>query len=393
MRSTAEKQKQAASAHPELQAAGGFWRLSWKRAAVWALILFGITNAVLWKLERTKQSNDVWRGTGSIDLTVNEFNNLPQKPTVVLLGSSLVMFPFWSMDKAYDPIHVSDIFHHHKSIVFENDIRSAGGFSDPRVFSFAIFGQMVSDAYIYVNEFLSKDKAPQFLIYGIAPRDFSDHDLPSPMATNTFKRLVKLENLAPYANLYLPGFQDKIDFVMSRLCFFYDHRSRLQQEFGKVVERSYIVSGIQKPLPKVDFSKASGFMLFGGMKERWDSSEKEYARRYKDIGDKDLNVQMGFLKKLLQVSKERGIKVVLVNMPLTDTNRNLLPPGFYQRFRNELGQACDQPGMKFVDLGDNPEFTHWDFWDTAHLGPNGGKKMLPPIIQAMRELQSQPQQK
>ena len=390
MRSTLEKQKHPAAEHPELASGtAAFWRMSWKRAIVWAMIIFGITNAVLWKLEKTKQSNDVWRGTGSIDLAVNEFNALPQKPNIVLLGSSLMMFPFWSMDKGYDPIHVGDIFHHHKSFVFENDIRKAGGFDDPRVFSFAIFGQMVSDAYIYVNEFLRKDRAPQYLIYGIAPRDFSDHDLPSPMATNTFKRLVNIENLAPYANLYLPGFQDKIDFVMSRLCFFYDHRSRLQQEFGKLVEQSYIASGVQKPVKKVDFSKASNFMLFGGMKERWASSEKEYARRYKDIGEKDLGVQMGFLKKLLQVARERGVKVILVNMPLTSANRNLLPPGFYSRFRNQIGGLANQPGIKFVDLGDNPEFTDWDFWDTAHLGPNGGKKVLTHLVPAMRELQQQ----
>lgn len=389
MPSTLEKRDNGVqNAIEQEQPSGGFWRTSWKRAAVWALIIFSVINAGLWRLESNKRSADLWHGTGSIDLTVNDFNNTKQKPNIVLLGSSLMMFPFWSMDKAYDPVTTSDIFHHHGARVFENKIKEVGGFNDPHIFSFAIFGQMVSDAFIYVNEFLSKERAPEFLIYGIAPRDFSDHDLSSPMATNTFKRLVNLDNLAPYASLYLPGFQDKIEFVMSRLCYFYKNRSRIQQEFGKGVEVAYIATGVHEKEKKLDFSNA-GFMMFGGMKDRWDSSEKEYTRRYKDIAERDLSMQMGFLQRLLQVARERNIKVVLINMPLSDTNRNLLPPGFYSRFRQEIAAAANQPGVKLVDIGDSAEFNHFDFWDTAHLGPTGGQKVLAHVIPAMRELQNQ----
>ncbi len=356
-----------------------------KRSAVWALLLFALINAGLWCLETGKRSNDVWKGTGSIDLAVNEFNALKQNPNIVLLGSSLVMFPFWSMDKAKEPLKVGDIFHHHGSIILEEQLRKDGSYSDPHVFSFAIFGQMVSDAFIYVNEFLQKDRAPEILVYGIAPRDFSDHDLASPMATNTFKRLVNLKNMAPYAELYLPDFQNKMEFLVSRLCYFYDHRWRLQQEFNKGVEKAYIFTGMQKPLAKLDFANA-GFMLFGGIKERWESSEKEYARRYKDIAGQDLNLQMGFLKRLIEVANERGIKLILVNMPLTDVNRKLLPDGFYTQFRKEIASLANKPGVKFVDIGDSPEFVHADFWDTAHLGPSGGHKVLAHLIPAIHEL-------
>lgn len=363
-------------------------RFTWKQAAIWALILFAIVNMGLWKLESGKKSNDLWHGSGSIDLAIKDFNALSRKPTVVLLGSSLIMYPFWSMDIAIDPKHVGDIFHHHGSFALEEDLRKSG-FADPHVFSFAIFGQMVSDAYIYVNEFLQKDRAPRYLVYGIAPRDFSDHDLSTPMATNTFKRLVNLDNLANYSELYLPGFQDKMDFVLSRLCYFYGHRWRLQQEFGKAVEKSYVATRVHAPLQnKIDFNNA-GFMMFGGFKARWDSSKAEYARRYKDIATRDLSVQMGFLKRLLQVAHQRGIKVVLVNMPLSDVNRNLLPPEFYKSFRSQLASTASQADARFLDIGDSPEFNHGDFWDTAHLGPSGGRKILAHLTPLLREMESQ----
>lgn len=378
--------KQKPVQHPGAPQVKKLWQKSLTRAAIWALLLFALLNAALFRLENNKRSNDVWHGTGSIDLAVNEFNALKQKPSIVLLGSSLVMHPFWSMDKQRDMKGVGDIFHHHGSATLEDELRKVG-FKDPHVFSFAIFGQMVSDAYIYVNEFLGKDKAPEYLIYGIAPRDFSDSDLSSPMATNTFKRLVNLDNLAPYANLYLSDFKDKLDFVMGRTCYFYGHRWRLQQDFDKVVERGYVAFGIHKPAVKVDYKNA-GFMLFGGYKERWDSSEKEYARRYKNIAERDLSLQKGFLKRLLELSCQRGTKVILLNMPLTERNRNLLPPGFYKQYRSELKSIANQSGVEFLDLGDSPEFTEWDFWDTAHLGPSGGHKVLNHLVPLLSKMQN-----
>lgn len=377
------KEREKPRLHPELSPSfdkGKFW----KRAAFWALALFLVVNAGLFRLESERKSNDLWHGTGSIDLVVNEFRALKEKPTVVLLGSSLVMFPFWSLDKSKDPVGVGDIFHHHGSKELEKQMQAVG-IANPHVFSFAVFGQMVSDAYIYVNEFLEKDKAPEYLIYGIAPRDFSDSDLSSPMTTNTFKRLIRIENMAPYADLYLPGLHDKLDFLMGRSCYFYSHRWRLQQEFNKFVEKVYVASGVHEPEKKLDFSKA-GFMMFGGLKERWESSEKEYARRYKNIADKDLSVQSGFLKRLIHKARSQGSKVIIVNMPLSDVNRRLLPPGFYSKFRANLALAANQPGVKLVDLGESTDFVHNDYWDTAHLGPSGGEKIVKHILPAIQSL-------
>lgn len=383
---TAEQTKKTSL--PESAGAENRWAF-WKRAAIIALALFGIINAALFQLDNVKRSSptNLWHGTGSIDLAVNEFNAFTHKPTVVLLGSSLMMFPFWSLDKAQDPAHVGDIFHHHGSAALEDALKKAG-FVDPHVFSFAIFGQMVSDAFIYVNEYLAASKTPEYLVYGIAPRDFSDSDLSSPMATNTFKRLVNLNNLGPYASLYLPGLNDKLDFVMAHLCYFYSHRWRLQQDFGKFVERIYIQAGVHEPEKKLDFSNA-GFMMFGGFNERWESSEKEYTRRYKNIDQRDLSVQMGFLKRLLQISRERGIKVVVVNMPLSEINRKLLPAGFYQKFRTDVGKiAAQEKGVRYLDIGDTSDFTRWDYWDTAHLGPSGGEKVMAHLVPVLREMQS-----
>jgi hypothetical protein len=99
-------------------------------------------------------------------------------------------------------------------------------------------------------------------------------------------------------------------------------------------------------------------------------------------------LQMGFLQKLLARCQERGIKVVLVNMPLTDINRDLLPPGFYNDvFRPRVREIAKETGQaEFIDLGDAREFNYVDYWDTSHLNNLGGHKLLRYIVPAVKEL-------
>lgn len=359
-------------------------------AGLWALAFFVIINFLLWKVagEEKSVSKDLWSGSGSIDLAVNEFKAMDRKPTVVLLGSSLMMFPFYAMDAETDK-NPGDIFHHHHSAALTKSLKDAG-FKDPSVYSLAIFGQMASDAYIYVDEFLKGDKKPDWLVLGIAPRDFSDHDLPAPTATFTFKRLVGLSNFPKYSSLYLPAWQDKADFLFSHLCYFYNKRWRLQQEFDKAVDRTYKMSGIECGESKAKSGEGeAGFMLTGSTQQRWENSLNEYRRRYRAIGEKDLGVQMGFLNRLLNVCQERKIKVVVINMPLTAANRALLPAGFYDRFRGILADAAEKHNAKLLDLGCSTEFVvPDDFWDSTHLNMCGGHKLVAHLVPMLKEQSS-----
>jgi hypothetical protein len=372
----APEQKQSASGK-------GGWALV-RTATIWATALFLTINVLLWKVagEEKTISKDLWSGSGSIDLAVDGFKVLKKPPTVVLLGSSLMMFPFFAMDVERDK-SLGDIFHHHGSAVLTEKLQNAG-FKNPSVYSLAIFGQMSSDAFIYVNEYLQGDKSPDWLVLGIAPRDFSDHDLPAPTATFTFKRLVGLSNFSRYAELYLPTWQDKIEFLCSHVCFFYNRRWRLQQEFDKALNKVYGWAGIESKTQTGKATEATaGFMLNGTTEQRWENSLKEYRRRYRDIGERDLSLQMRFLDRLLSVCQERHIRVVLVNMPLSGANRALLPGEFYCRFRGQIADLAGKHQAKMLDLGDSSEFVKDDFWDTTHLNHFGGHKLVNHLMRVM----------
>ncbi|HEY9870078.1 MAG TPA: hypothetical protein V6D08_13005 [Candidatus Obscuribacterales bacterium] len=357
------------------------WRPVLEAAAIWALAAFVAMNLVLlpWAGQEKSTSLDLTSGSGAIDLALTDLHVLKKRPDVVLLGSSLMNFPFWAVDRDQNPA-LPDIFHHHVSKAMEAELRHLG-WKDPTVFSLAIFGQMVSDAYIYVTEYLKDAKRPEWIIMGIAPRDFSDFDLPAPTATMTFRRLVGLANFSRYADLYLPEWQMKADFLATHTCFLYGKRWRMQKELEKAVNKVYRLAGLTPPpATRPTGDQAAAFMLSGSDAERWQSSAREYRRRYRNIDAPSLNVQMGFLGELLRVCRERGTKVLIVNMPLTELNRSLLPAGFYDGFRARLARAAARPGVYLLDLGDSREFVLADYWDTAHLNHSGGRKLLKRVM-------------
>jgi hypothetical protein len=329
--------------------------------------------------------DNMWASTASIDVAADQFAALGKRPNVVLLGSSLIMNTFWLMDRFEDP-NLPDVFHWRNSRVLERALTGAGA-GERTVFNMANFGQMVSDSYIWTNEFLKGARKPDVVVLGIAPRDFYDADLSALMSTFTFKRIVGLKNFAPYSEAFLPRWQDKLDFVMAHTCFLYGKRWRLQHEVTRGMERSCEMLGItrQKTVvrPSAEDLNRGGFLLAALESERWSNSVKEYRRRYENIGNHDLSVQYGFLSKLLDLCRQRGIKVILVDMPLSSANRNLMPSQFYETFRARVRAIATVPGVTYIDLGDSTAFTHSDFWDTAHLSQSGGQKLVATILPAL----------
>ncbi|HIA54457.1 MAG TPA: hypothetical protein EYN91_20625 [Candidatus Melainabacteria bacterium] len=357
---------------------------------LWSLALFGAINAGLWTFVGDGKKNptdaNCWNSGASVEETIKGFEALKQKPDVILLGSSLVMFPFWAMDAA-DNKNISDIFHYHNSEALKKQLKEAGC-GQENVYSLAVFGQMASDAYLMTNEFVKGKKTPKVIIYGIAPRDFHDHSLSSPMATFSFQKIVNLSNFPSYAGAFLPDFEKKADWLAMHLCYFYGKRWRLQMETDKAINKVYSTLGVASPAAtKSDTAgQGGGFNLEGSTEDRWNNSVKEYQGRYKEITEKDHSLQMSFLTRTLNNMRERGVKVVLVNMPLTKRNLDILPKGFYAGYQKEITKVADMPGVKLVDLGDSKDFDDNDYWDTTHLNHVGGQKLLKHVVPAVKEL-------
>jgi hypothetical protein len=412
--------------HPELLPdpkvegkSGRGW--AFKRAFPTALALFAAANLAFSGAlapksakddEKNARGGDFWTNPALIDLAIHKFQQTSavQPPRVVLLGSSLVMFPFWAMDAGINP-KIDDIAHYHQSMALS---RALGGVP---VFNLASAGQMASDSFLYVSEFLNGKSKPDVVVLGVAPRDFGDANLLSPMSTVSFKRIVNLQNLAKYKSSFLPHFNEQAEFVANEICYLYGRRWRMQRESDRLLEKldnaivarcgiaEGAISSVAAPSsppgtaggatssqgPAVVFQGEPGAditrRLTGFARDRWVSSLREYRSRYKGIGDRDITVQMSCLDKTLNLCRERGIKVVLINLPLTRANRELMPDHFYRRFGDELAAAAarDKTNVTYFDLSLDSRFTDYDFWDTVHMNQLGGAKMLNIIVPAISQ--------
>lgn len=354
-------------------------------ALPYALLLFALINYLTWQLftARHVHTNNMMAGADHTEVMSEDWFRQKRAPDVVLLGSSLMLFPFWAMDKEKH-VCIPDLLHYRDSIALAG-VLARHGFTNPTVFNMAGPLQMVSDSYILTDQLLCGKLKPKCIILGIAPRDFCDFDLPTPISTSPARRLITWSNFGRYADLYLPNFMDRVELACNTTCNFYAHRRHTQRVIEDFMDRTYQRLRLPCPNGGIAVAGQGALQILAGDEEyRWKNSEQEYKMRYRQIEKSDLSTQLRFLLKLNESCNQRNIKLIVVNLPLSEVNRKLLPPGFYQRFCDQVGTAVRGTAISYVDLALNQEFTRQDFFDTSHLCQTGGRKLLAHLEQYLK---------
>ena len=74
----------------------------------------------------------------------------------------------------------------------------------------------------------------------------------------------------------------------------------------------------------------------------------------------------------MKLTSERGIQLIVVNMPLTPGNIALMPPGFYEQYKNKVSEMAAANRAEFIDMNKPDVFEKKHFADTVHLNGLGG---------------------
>jgi hypothetical protein len=106
--------------------------------------------------------------------------------------------------------------------------------------------------------------------------------------------------------------------------------------------------------------------------KHFEDNTAEYRQRYTPFRPRVFSTQSNYLDRFLKLTKDRGIKVVLVNMPITNENLKLLPPGVYDNYLNQVKHAATTSSASFIDLNKQGIFPAAEFADTVHLNGRGG---------------------
>jgi hypothetical protein len=320
--------------------------------------------------------------------TVNGYANEKVAPDIALLGSSLMMTAHHAGDATKLNAIQNEVSHFH-SACLEDFLADKIGHK-PTSFSFAIAGQMASDSYLITRSLLSGAKQPKVIVYGIAPRDLIDNTLPSPASTETFKYLSRISDLSDVALSARTSFNELFQFGLEKTLYTLSRRPNLVGWQHKIAyalapygQNAITENEITAPFKlrqmayreiSPDDSGANELRIgpYGAEYEPFRDNTEEYRQRYACIKNKVYMSQLSYLENLMKLTRERGIQLVVVNMPLTTGNVSLMPKGFYHQYKSKLTSLAAANGASFLDLNRPDIFEQKHFADTVHLNGLGG---------------------
>jgi len=326
---------------------------------------------------------------------VQEYLGTNPTPPVVLIGSSLIMHSLSRQDADFLNQDL-DYVRHHRSIYLESLFKRKFGADNAACFNFSLPGDLVSDNYMIVRTILTGEHKPQYVVMALSLRDFIDNAVNCPATTPPFRYLKRFTDISDIANLAMPKIWQQFDFRFGQVFYLWERKLDLQvlaEEWAKTLFRPWSQKAAAPSLlNNLDYRHHVPANLHSEVEEgmaivkahqpvTYDPNYADYKRRCGKANQPMFAIQAEFLRKALQICKERGIKVVVLNMPLTPENLALMPPGSYEQYLNTVRDCSAAQGFPFEDLNSDKRFGHSDFYDTAHMNASGGKKLAEAISQ------------
>jgi hypothetical protein len=327
------------------------------------------------------------------------------QPEIVLCGSSQIGGLQAADARVLNkPI---DFVDNHHCDVLEQDLKGALGIS-PYVFISALPGAMVSDHFAIAKSLFGARGKPALVVLTVSPRDFIDNTLPGAGATEPYRFFSSHCDLSACNDLaYNDSWSRLTHFVsgelpLRRLTVAADNLAKQwsAQNAGASLDT---IGGASPEASGSDADQQVKFVMGGyqgnirpGEAVLYPNSLRvfvnnvgDYKKRYHNTHPANYESQMAYFKDYLNFLNDEGVRVLVVGMPLTALNRDILPADFWQEFRGRLLLGCGSTGAEWLDLSDSPEFGVSDFVDTVHLNADGGVKLAKKIaarVASSREL-------
>lgn len=295
-------------------------------------------------------------------------------PDVVIFGSSLLGSAHASVDATFLTQLIDVLTHRHVSFL-EKQISDRAG-RPVSVFSLGCPGEMISDAYAMSKTlFLEGSKKPKLVIATIAPRDFVDSTLPYPAVTDHYKFFSNYADLSKMDAAAYPEFFSRLGAEIERLPLKKLSKQQLSP-YAEITRSDMDQSG------KFGIKPGDSLVPAGVVPKQVDNT-KEYEERFKNPFSSNYQAEMRFFKEWLVEMKQNGIEVMVVCMPTTEANRNLLPASFWQDFRAKVSSICKENNADCFDLSDCHLFQQNDYLDTVHLNAYGAVRLFPVIAERL----------
>lgn len=313
---------------------------------------------------------------------LSDFLKSNEDPDVLVLGSSLILVPAVRCDDQFEGreacyqkwYYYKHIREYTKVDYLQAQLEEKAG-TAISVRNLAVIASLMSDHAAILETALRQGKHPAVVICGIAPRDFMDRGQIHPELSAT--------------RLLLSELEDSQDGLLAAL-------SKNPQRAYPLIEHHLIKLFAATKHFAINTACALSHhpdSLQNAKVASADSSESEYGRKlaadlkaYKGIYNPPhmamLSEQTKDLERMLAVARQNNVRVVLVNMPLTQQNISMLEPAARATYERNISSLANQYGALFLDANKTEvAYTEADFEDSCHLNGPGGKKFFDSLSQ------------
>ena len=319
--------------------------------------------------------------------TTKDFLAQSPPPSVVLLGSSLLLNPIQEEEADYLNKDVDTVTTHY-SLYLKSRL-SNYNLNNWRCFNFAVPGSLVSDNYMVLRSLINRRK-PKLIVLALALRDFIDNEVPCAAATPTYKYLSRFTDTSDLTELTMPNIWQRFEYLLNNHIYLLGKKLDLQSSASQAASSAY----------ELDWNKQCSNCLLNAFdmscyipgfrsevergvwiarphqNQAFQDNSSEYKRRYRSSNKNLFQCQKLFLLKFCQLARASKIPVVIVNMPVTAQHLKLMPNNAYANYIETLRLVSAQYSTPLLDLNSLHEFKDEDFADSCHMRASGGKKLL-----------------
>ncbi len=321
--------------------------------------------------------------------TTQDYLKEKSAPDVVLLGSSIFMNPLWMLEAEHLNRKV-DIVVERRSHYLEDAIKKYLPGANFSCFNFALPGAMVSDDYMIVRTLFNEGKTPKVVVLGLTPLDMTDDDFYCAVSSTHYKYLSRFTRTRDLLDLAMPKPWQRTEFLVNEGLYMAGRKHDVQ---GAVVgtmrnEMSgYLGPLSAKPLTSKETGDvkdaiyhdevAPGIWLAQPVGiDYYNDNSKNFRKRYRFATPERCQIKMAWLKKCIDLCKEKGIEPLIVNVALPDPALNILPAGVHDALVKKVEALAKAENVAYLDLQKTGEFNIKDFTDSCHMDASGGRKVM-----------------
>lgn len=350
------------------------------------------------------------------------FFDAKERPELLVLGSSLPMEAIARYDAEYtgsfNEKSLNEVRQYTGAKYLEHLIEQKNG-TKLSAFNLTCVACMASDAELILRRAIDAGRSPKIVIFGMGPRDFIDNVAP-PAGKSPVCQLLSNRTTLPEIFSEVRTLDETRDLLLGQLVYLYkvrtDYKTMLtgwacdllahpadlyeSNQLAKLSKKAAEEKGVAVAAsPAQDQTAASEIKTREVCKidQENDQSSTEQKRaqfadlpewreRYLPANVDRFEKEKASFQKMLDTCKKKGIRMIVVNMPITNENKEIIPRKLFERYQNEVCTMPAQYGDEMLDLDGSGAFQLSDFYDSAHVNAQGGKKVQDLMVSSAKTL-------